>query len=380
MNAYKECCTISLKQCPEVDWQLVAGSGVVTNGDSFEVQSPQTTGWVNDTVDDTNCITDTAAPWEFSFTTGESIGNKPLMVGLSDTPNALASWTSIDVGFYMLYRDGVYHNAYTILSGGLVFELNFGTAVGDGDNRDFLITYDGTTLEWFIDGTSVRTQAWTPPATLCPSSISYYTDSFWNGTAEIVDTVLCGGSDLSGCYCDVLQAVADLIPDSGGGTTAPAQVLSSTEVAGETTQITLSGGGGTVNILHNHPTPVTPTLNKTTRVIYSEEYFARSLNGLTQLAARNATITRTAAGQWTVALATAHPDGVNYHVSLTAEEQSANRDTPDITVVQGTQTATGFQIQITTGDNGTSADAYIDTPWSFGIDAPVTVLEDVTIV
>ena len=117
----------------------------------------------------------------------------------------------------------------------------------------------------------------------------------------------------------------------------------------------------------------------TTSTVYSEEYFARTADGTTSPAANNRqmTMTRTALGQWDVVLNPAHPDGVDYHASITAEEQSANRDTPDITIVQGSQTANGFSLQITTGDNGGAVDSYVDTPFTIGIDAPVQVVTGV---
>ena len=125
--------------------------------------------------------------------------------------------------------------------------------------------------------------------------------------------------------------------------------------------------------------PKTTELNTTTSVIRSEEYFASTADGATQSATRQLTITRSAVGQWSAVLSPAHVDGVDYHVSFTGEEQSANRDAPDFTIVQGSKTATGFDFQITTGDNGGTADVYIDTPFTIGIDAPVTVLTAVTV-
>jgi len=90
-----------------------------------------------------------------------------------------------------------------------------------------------------------------------------------------------------------------------------------------------------------------------TKTIYSEEYYASSDDGLTQTSARQLTIGRGDVGQW---------------------KQSALRDTPDITIVQGTKSASGFGFQITTGDNGGTEDVYIDTPFTIGIDAPVVVV------
>ena len=119
-------------------------------------------------------------------------------------------------------------------------------------------------------------------------------------------------------------------------------------------------------------------LEVTTQDIYVEEYMAKTTDSQVSSATRNTTLTRTALGRWDVTFTNPHPDGVEYHPTITAEEQSANRDTPDITVVQGTITANGFSIQITTGDNGGGADVYVDTPFSLGVSAPVTVVTGVT--
>ena len=124
---------------------------------------------------------------------------------------------------------------------------------------------------------------------------------------------------------------------------------------------------------------ITPTLETTSATVYSEEYYASSINGTTQAGGRAVSMTRTGVGQWDVVLGTAHPDDLEYHVSFTAEEQGVNRDTPDITIVQGSKTATSFMVQITTGDNGGVADVHIDTPFTLAIDAPVNVLNSATL-
>ena len=131
--------------------------------------------------------------------------------------------------------------------------------------------------------------------------------------------------------------------------------------------------------LDNDPNNEIQTLTPVFTTIYSEEYYAISNNGTTQSDSRNATITRTGTGRWTVLFSAPHPDGANYHPSVTSYEDVTNRDARDIQVVEGSQTANGFDIQITTGDNGTGADTPVDTPWSFGVDAPVQVLQSVTI-
>lgn len=118
---------------------------------------------------------------------------------------------------------------------------------------------------------------------------------------------------------------------------------------------------------------IKPELETTSRTVWSEEYFA-STDGTVQTADRQVTMTRTGGGQWTVTLNPPHPSGTDYHVSFVAEEQSVVRDTPDVTIVQGTKTTSGFEFQITTGDNGGNSDTYVDTPVSIGIDAPVEII------
>lgn len=123
------------------------------------------------------------------------------------------------------------------------------------------------------------------------------------------------------------------------------------------------------------------TLAVTTQEIYHEFAAGGSTNGLQAGSwGRNATLTRTGAGRWTVALTTPHPDGNEYNISATTEEQSNLRDTPDITVVQGSKTANGFQFQITTGDNGGGADTLVDSSFSFGVAYPLTVLTGAALV
>lgn len=141
-----------------------------------------------------------------------------------------------------------------------------------------------------------------------------------------------------------------------------------------TTSVSISGGN-TVSIQH----PAS-SLNITTQIILVEQYRGRSSNGTTVQHVVSATMTRTAVGRWQVRFTGGtHPNGESYTVETQAEEQSNLRDTPDITVVQGTQNASGFDIQITTGDNGGAADVYVDTPWSWGVESPVTVVTGVTL-
>ena len=109
-------------------------------------------------------------------------------------------------------------------------------------------------------------------------------------------------------------------------------------------------------------------------VIRTEAHFGSSEDGTTVATTRNLEMRRTAAGQWQVRFPSPHPDGVAYFAGFTAHEEEANRDAPDITIVQGSKNANGFDLQITTGDNGTGADPYVDTPFDVKVNGPITVL------
>ena len=130
-----------------------------------------------------------------------------------------------------------------------------------------------------------------------------------------------------------------------------------------------------INILNG----ATGTLNTATATIYSEEYFGKSSNGVVQNGGRNMDLDRTGTGLWTVTITPPHPDGVDYHPSIQVEEQANNRDAVDAHVIQGTQTANGFDMMLTTGDNGTGADTLVNTPFTIGIDSPVTVVVGVAL-
>ena len=107
--------------------------------------------------------------------------------------------------------------------------------------------------------------------------------------------------------------------------------------------------------------------------IYVETFAAGSANGTTQAWARDATITRFGTGHWRVAFGFAHPDGVDYAVSIVTEEGTL-RDTPLWYVDEGTKTANGFDLSIVTGDNGRAADIFVDAPFTFSVAAPIDVL------
>ena len=77
-----------------------------------------------------------------------------------------------------------------------------------------------------------------------------------------------------------------------------------------------------------------------------------------------ASISRTAAGSYTVTFDTAESDA-NYIVLLTVEDDRAGRD--DINITVDNQATTGFDVTVREGDNGTTADVLIDQDWYFQV-------------
>lgn len=72
-------------------------------------------------------------------------------------------------------------------------------------------------------------------------------------------------------------------------------------------------------------------------------------------------------GRYQVNFGSAHPNGANYAVVFGGEEDAANRDSRDIHLIEGSRTATGFQVMITTGDNGGGADTYVNEDFSYSV-------------
>ena len=123
--------------------------------------------------------------------------------------------------------------------------------------------------------------------------------------------------------------------------------------------------------------PPTPPITTTTQEIgylYAAGFIQG--NGANSFV-NGATVVRNGVGQYTVTFDTPHPNGANYAVNLTSHEDGAARDSPYIHVVDGTQTAAGFDVYIATGDNGGTADVLNDTPWSFHVHHLVTVVTGV---
>lgn len=118
-----------------------------------------------------------------------------------------------------------------------------------------------------------------------------------------------------------------------------------------------------------------------TATIYSACYEGGANGtGGSGLWARNATITPinppgfATSGLYNVVFDSPHPDGDEYHISLSGGESGVTRDNPKVTWVRGTKTENGFQVMVTTDDNGGSADDYNNSEWSFSVNCPVEVI------
>lgn len=90
---------------------------------------------------------------------------------------------------------------------------------------------------------------------------------------------------------------------------------------------------------------------------------------------RNSSISRQGLGRYTVTFNSQHPDGLNYEIVFGQAESGTLRDVPKVSMVTGTKTANGFQVQITYDDNGGTADVYVDDEWSFFVPYEITLLK-----
>lgn len=79
----------------------------------------------------------------------------------------------------------------------------------------------------------------------------------------------------------------------------------------------------------------------------------------------NCEITQTALGRHSVLFGSPHPLGDTYAVTLGVLESGTLRDVPKASVVEGSMTSAGFNVQITVDDNGGAADGYSNDAFSF---------------
>lgn len=79
----------------------------------------------------------------------------------------------------------------------------------------------------------------------------------------------------------------------------------------------------------------------------------------------NATVVETSEGQFTMTFNTPHPLGAGGYMYQGSGEENAARDNPKVTLVEGSDTATGCRIMVTVDDNGAGADIFEDNDMSF---------------
>lgn len=128
------------------------------------------------------------------------------------------------------------------------------------------------------------------------------------------------------------------------------------------------------DLMENPSNDITTIVEKKT--IY-EEYFAWCATNTTVVFDRNVTMTRTNVGRWQVRFDSPHTDWANYVPQLLAIEDSVNRDVPKVSMVEWTQNANGFDVQITVDDNWTAADPYVDRNRCFSVDQACEVVSNV---
>ena len=110
------------------------------------------------------------------------------------------------------------------------------------------------------------------------------------------------------------------------------------------------------------------------QTIYEEFYAVASDDGFNATWGRNMKMERIGVGIWKVYLFPDHPDGTQYVANVLTQEQANLRDSVLPWIEQGSKTPSGFTLHLVTGDNGTGADIYVDTPFTVSVNAPVNVL------
>lgn len=135
-----------------------------------------------------------------------------------------------------------------------------------------------------------------------------------------------------------------------------------------TTEISISNGN-TVPINHQ-------CIQVQTKTIYAPVAHGRvNANGTPAFIA-GATVASIGGGQYRV---THNLGTTDYTASLTSLEDTGNRDAGDIQIIDGSVTANTFDVMTTTGDNGPSADAFVNRNWHFQIFAECELLTAVLV-
>ncbi len=156
-----------------------------------------------------------------------------------------------------------------------------------------------------------------------------------------------------------------------------------TDATNEIQTITSPDNSVTVTAVGNNyeitlPSGTTPELTITKKEIGYVFASAYTLKNGTNAYNINCSVARLGLGRYRVTFATPHPNGANYDVVLSTDENGTNRDGNLPHVVEGTRTATSFDIYIGTGDNGTTADVLIDENWSFQVSDTMEVITDIS--
>ncbi len=141
-----------------------------------------------------------------------------------------------------------------------------------------------------------------------------------------------------------------------------------------------SDGSKWQQINNSNTTTTTPTLNVTKETI--GYIFAAShvnwdgLNNGYNINVTDASITRTDPGRYSVLFTSPHPNGYYYDITF-GYKGNTDRDGRNIQVLN--QDADGFTIEITTGDNGGTADTYVDSTWYFNVTSTKEVITNVSL-
>ena len=257
-------------------------------------------------------------PDQITFT--DELGNDTVI----DLPN-LETITDITALLDDGHLIGTYNN-----EDGTTFDLRETvTALADNGDGTYTFTHEDGTAST-IDATAVETLT-TLTNTIAGNRIGTYTD------------------EATGSF-DINETITELV-DNGDGT------LTYVDEAGEKHLIEISDG-----VVH----PV--------QVIYEEFYAGGTDDGLNLTWGRNLKMQRIAQGIWEVGFVAPHPDGTAYAINVLTQEEANLRDSVLPWVEQGSKTPNGFIIHLVTGDNGGTADTYVDTPFTVSVNAPVKVL------